>query len=101
LAVFGTKPQWPDSSLAKYVPQLRAAGLEIVDRRDLSGQLAFTEVGAIVYYLKAVPWLVPSFSVETHLQALLSLQHQLENGQPLAFSARKYLLEARKPSETV
>jgi SAM-dependent methyltransferase len=98
LAVFGAKPQWPDSSLAKYVPQLQAAGLEIVDRRDWSGQLSFSEVAAVVYYLKAVPWLVPGFSVETHLQALLALQHRLENGQPLTFSARKYLLEAFKAS---
>jgi SAM-dependent methyltransferase len=101
LAVFGAKPQWPDASLAKYVPQLQAAGLEIVERRDWSGQLVFTEVGAIVYYLRAVPWLVPGFSVATHQQALLALQRQLESGQPLSFTARKYLLEARKPPETV
>jgi hypothetical protein len=98
LAVFGAKPQWPDSSLAKYVPQLQAAGLEIVDKRDWSGHLAFIDVGAVIYYLKAVPWLVPGFSVATHLQPLLALQHQLESGQPLTFSARKYLLEAHEPS---
>jgi SAM-dependent methyltransferase len=101
LAAFGATPQWPDSSLAKYVPQLQAAGLEIVDTRDWSGHLSFTDVAAIVYYLKAVPWLVPGFSVAMHLEPLLSLQNQLEGGHPLTFTARKYLLEARKPSETV
>ena len=97
LAVFGARPQWPDAALAKYVPLLQAAGLEITDTRDWSGRLGFTDVGAIVYYLKAVPWLVPGFSVETHLQPLLSLQLRLERGEPLAFTARKYLLEAHKP----
>jgi hypothetical protein len=98
LAVFGTVPQWPDSSVAKYVPQLQAGGLEIVDTQDWSGHLAFTDVAAIVYYLKAVPWLVPGFSVATHLQPLLSLQHQLESGRPLTYIARKYLIEAYQPS---
>jgi SAM-dependent methyltransferase len=98
LAVFGARPQWPDSSLAKYVPQLQAAGLEILATRDWSGQLSFTDVGAVVYYLKAVPWLVPGFSMATHLQPLLSLQRRLESGLSLTFTARKYLLEARKPS---
>jgi SAM-dependent methyltransferase len=98
LAVFGASPQWPDSTLAKYVPQLQTAGLAMVDTRDWSGNLSFTDVAAIVYYLKAVPWLVPGFSVATHLQALLSLQHRLESGQALTFTARQYLLEAHKPS---
>ncbi len=58
IAEFGAMPPWPTSTPAKYLPQLKAAGLTIVDTREWSGQLAFTDVGAIVYYLKAVPWLV-------------------------------------------
>jgi hypothetical protein len=50
-----------------------------------------------VYYLKAVPWLVPGFSVATHAHALLHLQAQLERGEPLTFTTRRYLIEARKP----
>jgi len=41
---------------------------------------------------------VPGFSVATHLQRLLSLQQQLENGQGLIFTAWKYLLEAQQAS---
>jgi SAM-dependent methyltransferase len=96
LAVFNAKPQWPDATLQKYAPQLEASGLTILDARDWSGRFSFTDVGAIVYYLKAVPWLVPGFSVETHLQNLLTLQRRFENGGQLAFSIRKYLLEAHK-----
>lgn len=96
LAVFDAKPQWPDATLGKYVPQLKAAGLTIADTQEWSGQLSFTDVGAIVYYLKAVPWLVPGFSVETHSKNLLTLQSRLESGESLAFVARKYLIEAHK-----
>jgi SAM-dependent methyltransferase len=96
LAIFDAKPQWPYATLERYVPRLAAAGMTITDTREWSGQLSFTDVGAIIYYLKAVPWLVPGFSVETHSKHLLILQRRLESGEGLAFVARKYLIEAHK-----
>ena len=96
LAAFDAKPQWPEATPEKYVPQLKAAGLTIVNTQEFSGQLSFTDVGAIVYLLKAVPWLVPGFSVETHLEHLFVLQRRLESGEGLAFVSRYYLIEARK-----
>ena len=97
LAAFDAKPQWPDATPEKYLPRLQEAGLEIVNAQNWSGELAFTDVGAIVYYLKAVPWLVPGFSIDSHLKYLLKLQEQLEHNGLLAFAARKYLIEAHKP----
>jgi len=96
IAAFDAKPQWPDATLEKYVPRLKSAGLTIINAQEWSGELAFTDVGAIVYYLNAVPWLVSGFSVESHLKYLLKLHGQLENGEALSFVARKYLIEARK-----
>lgn len=96
LAVFDAKPQWPEATLEKDVLQLVAAGLTIVHTQEWSGRLSFTDVGAIVYYLKAVPWLVPGFSVESHSTCLLALQRRLESGEGLVFVARKYLLEAHQ-----
>ena len=96
IAAFHARPQWPDSTPEKYVPRLQAAGLKIVDLQEWSGKLAFTDVGAIVYYLKAVPWLVQGFSVESHSKYLLQLQKRLDTGEGLIFTARKYLIEAEK-----
>ncbi len=96
IAAFDAKPQWPEATLGKYVPQLTGAGLAIVNTQEWSGQLSFTDVGAIVYYLKAVPWFVPGFSVATHSKHLLALQSRLESGDGLSFVARKYLIEAHK-----
>jgi SAM-dependent methyltransferase len=96
MAAFGARPQWPDATPDTYLPQLKAAGLTIADAQEWSGPLAFTDVGAIVYYLKFVPWLVPDFSVDRYAEQLLRLQSQLDRGEPLAFVARDYLIEARK-----
>ncbi len=95
-AVFDAKPQWPNSTLEKYLLRLRAAGLKIVQAKDWSGTQRFADVGAIVYYLKAVPWLVPDFSVEHCWDALLSLQRRVERGEELIFSSKRYYIEARK-----
>lgn len=98
LAAFDAKPQWPTATPEKYVPRLKAAGLDITDVQEWEGKLAFTDVGAVVYYLRAVPWLVPGFSVETHLRRLFALQERIAAGERLAFAAKLYLIEAYKPA---
>ena len=97
MAYFGAKPQWPNATPAQYVPRLRAAGLEIAQMQEWAGKLRFTDVGAIVYYLKAVPWEVPDFSVATHQTGLFALQERLEQTGDLSFFASYYTIEARKP----
>ena len=93
-AVFDAKPQWPESTPQQYVPWLEEAGLTVVNLQEWEGNLSFTDVGAIVYYLRAVPWEVPGFTVESHLPSLFALQDRLESGKGLNFYAAKYLIEA-------
>jgi len=93
---FDSKPPWPNATPEFYVPQLEAAGLTIQDLREWSGKMTFSDVGSLVYYLKAIPWGVPGFSVETHSKYLLRLQRKVESGKGLAFTAKRYLIEAHK-----
>lgn len=94
IAAFDAKPQWPEARPSQYIPLLEAAGMTIVNLQEWEGALSFTDVGAIVYYLKAVPWHVPGFTVKSHLPYLLALQDLLESGEPLDFYAAKYFIEA-------
>jgi SAM-dependent methyltransferase len=94
LAAFDVKPAWPHETLDYTASRLEAARLTIVAAEEWAGCFSFTDVGAMVYYLKAIPWLVDGFSVETHLGYLLALQDRLERGEGLVFEARKYLIEA-------
>lgn len=97
LAAFDATPQWPDAAPEKYVPWLQSAGFNVLDVKDWSGRLVFTDVGSVVYYLKAVPWLVPGFSVASHTDHLMALQKTLETQGELAYEARNYLIEAERP----
>lgn len=95
-AAFDAAPEFPDATPGKYVPLLEAAGLTIVTVEEWEGRMVFQDVGAIVYYLKAIPWEVPGFSVKSHLRSLLALQERLEAGEELGFYVARYLIEARK-----
>ena len=97
MALFGATPQWPGSTLDKYQSRLMAAGMTIVHSADWTGKHRFTDVGALVYQLRAVPWLVPGFTVTAHLPRLRQLHQRCQQGHPLAFAFRTFLIEARKP----
>lgn len=99
LTLFGATPQWPDATPEKYLPLIANAGLTLVELREHTGSMTFTDVGAIVYYLHAIPWLVPGFSVATHTAPLLALHARITRGEPLRFGTRGYLIEARKPTK--
>lgn len=98
LAVFGVQLPQPKTTLEATSAAVEAAGLVISRAEEWTGELAFTDVGAVVYHLKAVPWLVPGFSVDSHSDGLTELQRRLDAGDRLVFEARKFLVEARKPS---
>jgi hypothetical protein len=58
--------------------------------------MIFKSVGALVCYLRAVPWIVDGFSVATHLPYLERQQARLEQEGQLAFTQRLFVLRARK-----
>jgi SAM-dependent methyltransferase len=96
LREFGLSPHWPDVTADRLARDLRDAGLAIEDVRDFRGWQTFREVGALVYWLKAIPWEVPGFSVERHRDVLLRLQRRLEREGRLRFETGRFLIAARR-----
>jgi SAM-dependent methyltransferase len=93
---FGCVPQWPFFTLDFVLDGISSAGLATDVAQEWEGKMTFEDVGAIVYYLKAIPWIVPGFSVETHGKYLLRLQEKIDKGGKLAFCHRLLLVEAKK-----
>jgi SAM-dependent methyltransferase len=96
-AVFGAEPAWPFWTLEYGETALRDAGFLVDAAREWSGDLVFRDVGAIVYYLRAVPWMVEGFTVDGHRDTLLGLQARLDAGDELRFRETRYLFRARMP----
>ncbi len=76
--------------------ELRDAALIIEDAREWHGSMTFRDVGAVVYFLRNVPWEVPGFSVSSDEKVLAGLQRTLEREGELRFSTGRLLLVARK-----
>ncbi|MBE2220098.1 MAG: class I SAM-dependent methyltransferase [Anaerolineae bacterium] len=95
---FGIQLPPKEPSLMRALRYLIQTDLWVEHAQSWTGSLSFTDVGAIVYYLKAIPWLVEGFSVETHLPYLLKLQEKVDRGEELKYCAAKYLIQAKKPA---
>ncbi|MFI9554751.1 methyltransferase domain-containing protein [Nonomuraea endophytica] len=73
-----------------------AAGLEVVDLRFERLRTEFFDVGAVIYFLRKVIWMVPGFTVEEYLPRLRELHERLESEGPFVATTTRFLIEARK-----
>jgi SAM-dependent methyltransferase len=76
-----------------------AAGLTVVDLRFESLHTEFRDVGAMIYFLRKVIWIVPGFSVERYRDKLAELHERIEREGPFQATTTRFLIEARKPVE--
>jgi SAM-dependent methyltransferase len=95
-AAFDCQQPWIHHTLQRVMDQIAETCLIVEVAREWAGKTVFDDVGAIVYYLKAVPWTVEGFSVERNLDHLLALQRRLEREGELAFTDMSMLVKAKK-----
>ncbi|MEV7104799.1 class I SAM-dependent methyltransferase [Streptomyces atroolivaceus] len=76
-----------------------AAGLEVTDLRAERLRIEFLDIGAVVFFLRKVIWMVPGFTVGTYLPQLRSLHREIEEKGPFVAHSSRFLIEARKPEQ--
>ena len=74
------------------------AGLRVVDLRTASLRTEFFDVGAVVYFLRKVIWMVPDFTVERYRDRLAALHRRIEAEGPFVATTTRFLIEAVKPA---
>ncbi|MBB4685851.1 class I SAM-dependent methyltransferase [Amycolatopsis jiangsuensis] len=93
-------PQPPRARRRRHPDEARKgaerAGLEVTDLRFAELRTEFFDVGAVIYFLRKVIWMVPGFTVQAYLPRLAELHEQLRDG-PFVATTTRYLIEARKP----
>lgn len=85
------------STLDATIEALQAAGLEIIVGKEETPEHVIDDIGALVYFLKAVSWQVPDFAVDRYNAKLRELDKAIRADGPLVFHDHRYLVEARKP----
>ncbi|MES9536959.1 MULTISPECIES: class I SAM-dependent methyltransferase [unclassified Actinomadura] len=76
----------------------RAAGLDIADLRSERLRMEFFDIGAVVYFLRKVIWIVPGFTVDGHRDRLRELDARIRRDAVFTAHSSRTLIEARKPS---
>ncbi|MFI5757339.1 class I SAM-dependent methyltransferase [Streptomyces sp. NPDC051569] len=76
----------------------QAAGLDVVDLRTASLRTEFHDIGAVVYFLRKVIWMVPGFTVEHYRDRLIALHRRIETEGPFVATTTRFLIEAVKRS---
>jgi broad-specificity NMP kinase/ubiquinone/menaquinone biosynthesis C-methylase UbiE len=94
LKAFDAKPKWLFNNLKFRTKQLKDLGFKIKLAKEWSGKTTFRDVGAVVYFLKAIPWIVDDFSIKTHFQYLMKLQKKLDKNKKLVFTYKRFLIQA-------
>ncbi|SEO53914.1 Methyltransferase domain-containing protein [Actinacidiphila rubida] len=74
-----------------------AAGLEIADLRTESLRTEFLDIGAVVYFLRKVIWMVPGFTVAEYRERLHAMHELIESEGAFVTYSTRTLFEARKP----
>ncbi|MFC5826964.1 class I SAM-dependent methyltransferase [Nonomuraea insulae] len=83
---------------AKARAAAESAGLEVVDLRSERLRMEFRDVGAVIYFLRKVIWIVPGFSVARYEEKLREMHSLIEAEGPFVAHSSRFLIEARRPS---
>lgn len=88
--------QFANWTLNYAVQQLQDVGWHIVEQKEDHPIMRFFDIGAIVYYLKAIPWQIPDFSVEGYFDKLVKIHNHIEQHDYIDFHMDRFLIIAEK-----
>jgi SAM-dependent methyltransferase len=87
------RPRW---TAEVAVAQLADAGLQIDHIDQGSAAETFTDVGALAWYLRKVPWCVPEFSIDSFREPLHNLDRAIRSNGPLVIPVYGFVVCASK-----
>lgn len=94
--MMGPQPVGEERSTQRAVSAAEATGLDVVDLQHATPRTLFNDIGAVVYFLRKVIWIVPGFTVDRYHPQLAQLHDRIEADGPLVTHAQRFLIEARK-----
>lgn len=83
-------------SLAAALTGLYEADFKIETAEKSALKSTFLDIGAVVYYLKAISWQIEGFDPEVHSEGLIKLHNIIENQGSFTATAHRFLIAARK-----
>lgn len=85
-----------DWNLNEAVYWLENAGFQIFDQREEYPETVFTDIGAVVFYLKVISWQIPDFSVAKYFNRLVAIHNLIQQTGHLVVNGHRFYLEVEK-----
>ena len=82
--------------LSTIMTETEQSGFHVEYAGEALRQSLFRDVGTLVYYLKAVPWHVPDFSIERYADKLVALHERVQAGMKLECYFHVFVIGAAK-----
>lgn len=78
------------------IRELQSAGWRIIIQQEEFFPTRYYDVGAIVYYLKAIPWEIPDFSVEKYFDKLIEIHALIQREGYVDVPFHQFFIVAQK-----
>lgn len=83
-------------NLIAAVARLKENGFNVTLEKEEFVKTRFYDVGAIVFYLKAIPWQVPNFTIKRYLEKLKDIDRIIQKDGYIDFTCHRFLVVADK-----
>lgn len=90
------KSDYADWSLSYEIRELEQNGFTVLKKKESFPITRFYDVGAIVFYLNAIPWELPGFTVEKYRDRLWEVHNVIEDNGYLDVISHRFFFKAQK-----
>ncbi|RIW31981.1 class I SAM-dependent methyltransferase [Bacillus salacetis] len=87
--------EYQEWNLDTSVQELSVSGFEVLFRKEEFPVQRFFDIGALVYYLKAIPWQAPDFSIHEHKQMLYEIHQTIQSTGFFDVKQHRFVIKAR------
>lgn len=77
--------------------QISEAGLSVAEGREALLQAWFKDIGAVVYYLLAIPWEIEGFTIDAYSDKLRELHRDIGRKGTFTVTARRFYIRSVRP----
>jgi hypothetical protein len=77
--------------------QLTDAGFKLNTVKEEFPLAEFADIGAVVFYLRIIPWQIADFTVNKYHDKLYTIHQDILSNGPLQVHDHRILIEASKP----
>ncbi|MDR1099628.1 MAG: hypothetical protein LBL28_04030, partial [Treponema sp.] len=82
--------------LIKNIEMVKDVGMKIAACGEHIGKMKFNDIGAVVYYLKCIPWQVKDFNIDKYYKKLEIMNEIIEKEGDIKFILHRFYMIIEK-----